>query len=108
MHFGRPWYDKPRLFLNEADFLNVDHNGYRIIGNTIRHREGGVETRLTKENGHLVFENDNAIVVMKTDYSVEAMTLKQPFEGALSMREAAAMRVVLEGISESLPHLTIE
>jgi putative selenate reductase len=108
MHFGRPWYDKPRLFLNEGDFLNVDHNGYRIQGNIIRHREGGVETRLTKRNGHLVFENDYATVVMKSDYTVESMALKQPFEGTLSMREAAAMRVVLEGISESLPHLVIE
>jgi putative selenate reductase len=113
MHFGRPWYDKPRLFLNEGDFLNVDHNGYRIQGNTIRHRESGVETRLSKENGHgrdarLVYESDYAAVVMKPDYSIESMTLKQPFEGTLSMREAAAMRVVLEGISESLPHLMIE
>ena len=113
MHSGRPWYDKPRLFLNESDFLNVDHNGYRIEDGadgalTIRHRENGKEARLTRHNGSLVFENDLATVTMRTDYRVESMTLKQPFEGTLSMREAAAMRVVLEGISESLPHLVIE
>jgi hypothetical protein len=55
-----------------------------------------------------VYENDRATVLMKSHYSVESMTLKQPFEGTLSMREAAAMHVVLKGISESLPHLVIE
>lgn len=108
MHSGRPWYDKPRLFLNEADFLNVDHNGYRIQGNVIRHRENGVESRLTRENGHLVFDNDNVRATLGKDYMVQALELKQSFEGTISLREAAAMDVVLQGISESLPHLVIE
>jgi len=100
------------LFLNEGDFLNVDHNGYRIQGNTIRHRENGVESRLTQENGRLVFENDQVGVTLNPDYTIQSMNLKQPFdwpEGrTLSLREAAAMHVVLKGISESLPHLIIE
>ncbi len=113
MHSGRPWYDKPRLFLNESDFLNVDHNGYRIQGNLIRHRENGRETRLSRENGHMIFDTDHVRVTLAADYSVQSMTLKQPFDGAsagrtLSLREAAAMNVVLTGVSESLPHLVIE
>lgn len=108
MHEGRPWYDKPRLFLNEGDFVNVEHNGYRIQGDTIRHRENGYESRLTRQNGHLVFDNDQVSVTLGKDYAVQSMALKQPFEGTLSLREAAAMHVVLKGISESLPHLTLE
>ena len=30
VHHGQPWLDKPRLFLNEKDFLAEDHNAYRI------------------------------------------------------------------------------
>jgi putative selenate reductase len=113
MHSGQPWFDKPRLFLNEDDFLNVDHNGYRIQGGsrgelTIRHRESGQEARLAQENGHLAYDNDQVRVILGKDYTVQAMELKQPFEGRLSLREAAAMHVVLEGISESLPHLILE
>jgi hypothetical protein len=99
----------------------VDHNGYRIhVGprgeQTIRHRESGYESRLTVsadgEDGYMVFDNDNVRVTLGSDYTVQAMELKQPFdwpEGhTLSLREAAAMHVVLKGISESLPHLTLE
>ncbi len=101
MHEGRPWFDKPRLFLNEADFLTVDHNGYRIDGNTIRHRENGYEARLTREtvtarNGRLVYENDQVRVTLTADYhGAGAWNSSSPSKGRLSLREAAAMAVVL-------------
>ncbi len=111
MHEGRPWYDKPRLFLNEGDFLNVDHNGYRIDGRTrIRHRsENGDEVAADpRATGTWCSRTTRCAVTLGKDYAVQSMELKQPFEGTLSLREAAAMHVVLEGISESLPHLILE
>ncbi len=117
MHEGQPWYDKPRLFLNEDDFLNVDHNGYRIHAGVdgelmIRRRENGSESRLTRTNGHLVYDDDQVRVQLGRDYTVQAMELKQavawPEGHRLSLREAAAMDVVLKGLSESLPHLLVE
>jgi hypothetical protein len=42
---------------------------------------------------------------MGQDYAIAEMTLKQPFVGTLSLREAAEMKVVLEGVTGSLPFL---
>jgi hypothetical protein len=38
---------------------------------------------------------------------VREMRLKQPFAGAHSLRDAAEMLVVLEGVSASLPGLVL-
>ncbi len=39
-------------------------------------------------------------------FEVKEMVAKQPFAGALSLRDAAEMAVLLKGVSETLPHLT--
>ncbi len=49
VHHGQPWLDKPRLFLNEKDFLAEDHNAYRIVEGVIRHRDLGRESSLARE-----------------------------------------------------------
>jgi len=41
VHEGRPFHDKPRLFLNEADFAREEANAFRFEGGTLRRREGG-------------------------------------------------------------------
>ncbi len=47
VHQGKPYADKPRLFLQRADFQLEDDNAFYIEGNTIWRREAGQESRLT-------------------------------------------------------------
>ena len=110
VHHGQPWLDKPRLFLNEPDFLVADYNAYHIAGGAIRHRDAGREsslTRSTTENGHLVYDCPEVRVTLTPAFEVVEMAVKQPFTGALSLRDAAELAVILKGVSGSLPHLTI-
>lgn len=108
VHHGQPWLDKPRLFLNEKDFLAENHNAYRITDNLIRHRDMGRETQLTRENGHLVYECPEARVVLTPTFEIKEMAVKRPFAGSLSLRDAAEMAVILKGVTETLPHLLIQ
>lgn len=108
VHLGQPWLDKPRLFLNEKDFLDENHNAYRITGDLIRHRDMGRETQLTRENGHLVYECPEARVVLTPTFEIKEMAAKRPFVGSLSLRDAAEMAVILKGVTETLPHLLIQ
>ncbi len=107
VHQGQPWLDKPRLFLNEKDFLAEDHNAYRITDNLIRHRDQGRETSLAREDGHLIYECPEARVVLTPAFEVVEMTAKGPFAGSLSLRDAAELAVLLRGVTESLPQLLI-
>ena len=105
VHHGKPYSEKPRLFLQERDFALEEDNAFHIAGNTIRRRGRGVESRLSLEVGGMIFENAQVRVEMARDFGVTAMTLKQPFAGTLALREAAEMAVILEGVSASLPFL---
>ncbi len=107
VHHGRPWFDKPRLFLNEKDFLAEEHNAYRITGDIIRHHDMGRESQLTRMNGHLVYECPEARVTFTPTFEIKEMVAKGPFPGSLSLRDAAELAVLLKGVTETLPHLVV-
>jgi putative selenate reductase len=105
VHQGKPYTDKPRLFLDEGDFAQEADNAFFISGNTIRRREGGKETTCTLHNGSLVIEGDQFRATMSLDWKIRQAELKQAFEGTLSLVPAAEMRVLLDGATSSLEFL---
>jgi putative selenate reductase len=105
VHQGKPYADKPRLFLQEADFQLEDDNAFYVENDRIRRREGGREASLTAQNGALTFENSLVRLGLSPEFEVMEMTLKERFEGTLSLREAAEMGVLGRGIRDSLPFL---
>lgn len=107
VHQGKPYADKPRLFLDEAAFDRADENAFHIEGQTICRREGSQESQLTGRDGLLTFENAQVRVSLTPAFQVQQMTLKQPFEGTLSLKDAAEMALLLAGVSNSLPFLII-
>jgi putative selenate reductase len=107
VHHAKPYTDKPRLFLKEVDFVLEQDNAFLIEGDTIRRREGGQESRLVAQNGTLVYENDRARVTLTREFAVCDLALMQPFTGTLSLKPAAEMALVLQGVKESLPQLLV-
>ncbi|MFW6115800.1 MAG: FAD-dependent oxidoreductase, partial [Chloroflexota bacterium] len=109
VHDGRPFADKPRLFLNEDDFGRETDNAFYIEraerGWVIRRREGGEESRLTLEAGEggVTFENRWLSVQVGPGSAMRSMTLKEGFEGVFSLSHAAEMVVILEGVLRTLP-----
>ncbi|MBC8248368.1 MAG: hypothetical protein H8E90_01715, partial [Anaerolineales bacterium] len=112
---GKPYLDKPRLFLREDDFELEEDNAFYVErgtkGWTIRRREGGKEARLSVENGghEALFENDLLkIAISLTDFQIRAMEMKKDFQGEFSLAGAAEMYVILQGLSTSLSFLPFE
>jgi len=111
VHDGKPYLDKPRLFLREDDFELEEDNAFYVErgaeGWSIRRREGGKEARLSVENGGEVnFENDLLrMAISPIDFQIKTMELEEEFEGAFSLTEAAEMYVILKGLSVSLAFL---
>jgi putative selenate reductase len=111
VHMGRPFAEKPRLFLGEEDFVKAQSNAFRIDmdapdGPTIRRRENGRESRLAM-NGQLIYENDCVRVTMTHDFDVREVFVKSAFEGPMSLKDAAEMAVIFKGILETLPQYAI-
>ena len=105
VHQGRPYADKPRLFLREADFRLEEDNAFLIADHTIRRREKGQEARLRMQDGAFIYENEWVRVSLSENWEIRRSELKKVFEGVLSLQEAAEMAVLLKGIAASLSFL---
>jgi putative selenate reductase len=105
VHQGKPYADKPRLFLKEADFLQEDDNAFFIAGSTIHRREGGQGAALTMGNETSVFEDSEVRIQFSPQFEIRAMTLKEAFGGTRSLKGAAEMALILNGILASAAFL---
>jgi putative selenate reductase len=111
VHQGDPYRDKPRLFLNLADFEARLDDAFRILkqdgGWMIQRRVDG-ETHqlwLADGDGSMGFEDGSLRATLSPGLEVESMDLKEPFTGTRSLVEAAEMAVILKGVTASLPFL---
>ena len=113
VHQGRPFADKPRLFLNRCDFRLQDDNAFCIEKAedrwVIRRRDGGEESSLTLqgEDPGMAFEDRWLKLRLSPDSEVRSMTLKESFEGMFSLRSVAEMSVILEGVLRTLPFVVV-
>jgi len=115
LHDGKPYQDKPRLFLQASVFAQASDNAFYVTQNrrgwTIRKREDGQEAWLSAPSraGDLVFENDLLrLVISPAAFQVQAMELKRAFPGEFSLARPAAMYLLLQGVTTSLPFLPFE
>ena len=107
VHQGKPYTDKPRLFLTRQGFELENDNAWFIEESSIWRREGGQESRLSFENGSITFENDNVRIGLSASFEAGELSMKEAFDGELSLREAAEMYVVLQGITTSASFLLV-
>ncbi|HUW12933.1 MAG TPA: FAD-dependent oxidoreductase, partial [Anaerolineae bacterium] len=105
VHQGKPYLDKPRLFLDRTDYEREEDNGWHIEGNTIWRREAGRESKLSSTEGTMVFENAQIRAVLAADFALEELETKAGCEESQSLRGAAEMALVLEGVTGSLQFL---
>ncbi|MGD8792377.1 MAG: putative selenate reductase subunit YgfK [Anaerolineae bacterium] len=109
VHQGKPYADKPRLFLDEGDFQAEDDNAFYIEGPAeaaiLRRREDGREARLAVENGSFLFEDDRVRVRLSGNWETGKLVLKEAFEGEVSLKAAAEMGAILKGVTGSLAFL---
>jgi len=107
VHHGKPYMDKPRLFLRRGDFEREDNNAFYIEDNTILRREGGRESKLAMGQDGVVFSNYLVRIHLSPTFKMKEMNLKRPFGGTLSLREAAEMALIFKGIRTSLLFLPL-
>ena len=105
VHDGKPYLDKPRLFLNEVNFQQEDENAFYVRGNEIRARHAGSEARLVINGDNLLYEDEHVQLALSPRPAIESMRLKKAFDGRLSLLHVATMSVILRGIRGSLPFL---
>jgi putative selenate reductase len=111
---GRPYVDKPRLYLDAADFEAEVTNAFRILDpDRIEGRFEGATHRLAvgrgEAEGRLLYEAPGlrAVLDRSTFAVLEASAEADTAGGTRSLAPAATMATLLDGIAGSLPHLPV-
>jgi putative selenate reductase len=109
---GRPYRDKPRLYVDAADFAAEADNAYRLLGEgVIEGRFAGATHRLTATEGVIAYEAPGlrATLDRATFAVLEAAPTADGDDGAdddaISLRPAAVLATLLGGIVGSAAHL---
>jgi putative selenate reductase len=109
VHEGKPYTDKPRLFLEKSDFDLEDDNAFYIEGEAgdgaIWRRERGQESRLRIQGSSLLFDDARVDIKLSPELAILEMNLKGAFEGSFSLKDVAEMAVIFDGITVSVPFM---
>ena len=106
-HDGKPYLDKPRLFLRRKDYAAESDNALFVEEGAIHRRENGRETRLERTASGFVYDTPDVRVRLTPDFTVEATEAKAPSDGPISLRSAVVMAVLFVGITETAAYLPI-
>ncbi len=104
---GTPYRDKPRLYLDRADFEAQASNAYMLLGDGVLEARFGGRTHRISVNGRIEYTAPGfqAVLDCGTFALVEATPTGAAEEEALSLGPAAIMATLLAGITGSLPHV---
>ncbi len=109
---GRPYVDKPRLYLDRADFEAQASNAFMLLGDgVIEGRFDGATHRLASPrpgaaDGRVEYEARGFRAMLDRDFAVLAATAAGAADGEpLSLEPAAVMATLLAGVTGSLPHI---
>ncbi len=98
VHQGRPYVEKPRAFLREADFLAEGGNAVFVEGDTVRWLDGGREVRV-RVGDAIVYEDGRVQVKLTEEFEVIEARLIEAFDGELALTEAFRLTAVQRAVS---------
>jgi NADPH-dependent glutamate synthase beta subunit-like oxidoreductase len=105
---GSPWRDKPRLYLDRADFEAEESNAFLLLGaNAMEGRFEGATHRIDLD-GSIRYRSPalTARLDPSTLAVIEAAAVGPAANSIVSLEPAAVMTTILSGLSRSRPHLS--
>lgn len=108
VHQGKPYRDKPRLFLDSKTFEVETDNAYWIHADGISSRAAGATTKLrAAPGGQWIYETPDARLTLDSDFAVIESQVSATSAGTISLRPAVEMALLLSAIRSDcqyLPH----
>ncbi len=104
---GKPYLDKPRLYLDRADFEAQASNAYMLLGDGVMEArfEGRTHRIAVGERIEYTAPSFRAVLERETFALLELETTGPVAGESVSLEPAAIMATVLAGVTGSLPHI---
>ena len=107
---GAPYRDKPRLFLDRADFLAQESNAFMVLGDGLMEgRFAGETHRIAVDGGRIDYRAPAFSAALEpASLALIEATPNGVGEGdELSLEPAALMATLLAGLRRSMPHIPV-
>jgi putative selenate reductase len=106
---GSPFRDKPRLYLDRADFMAQETNAFMELGDGVMEGRFGGQTHRISVHGRIDYRAPTFRAVLEpASLGLIEATPTGAAEGeALSLEPAAVMATLLAGLSRSMPHIPV-
>ncbi len=99
VHQGRPYRDKPRLFLDPVGFEAETENAYWIDGDAISRRDQGATSKLTPTPGSgWIYETASLQLTLAADFSLLDSKVHGAGNEPISLRPAVEMATILRAV----------
>ncbi len=99
VHEGRPYRDKPRLFLRNEGFEAEDENAYWMKGESLSSRVDGETTTLTRvPQGGWVYTTPYLELQLDDDFAVMHATVSASAQGEVSLQPIIEMACLYKAI----------
>ncbi|MGO9180392.1 MAG: putative selenate reductase subunit YgfK [Candidatus Limnocylindrales bacterium] len=104
---GKPYVDKPRLYLDRADFEAQASNAFMLLGDGTMEARFDGRTHRISVNGRIEYTAPGFRAVLERDtFALGEATPTGAADGELlSLQPAAVMATLLTGVTGSLPHI---
>ena len=104
---GKPYVDKPRLYLDRADFEAQQSNAYMLLGDGVIEARVDGETHRVRLNGRIEYSAPgfSAVLDRETFAVLESTVTGAPEGSSPSLEPAAVMATLVAGVTGSLPHI---
>jgi putative selenate reductase len=104
---GKPFRDKPRLYLDRTDFEAQTSNAFMFLGDGVLEARFDGETHRISVHGRIEYTTARFRAVLDRDTFalVEATPTGAADGECLSLQPAAVMATLLAGVTGSLPHI---
>jgi putative selenate reductase len=104
---GTPYLDKPRLYLDRADFEAQASNAFMLLGDGAMEARFAGQTHRIRVNGRIEYEAPafRATLERDTFALIEATPTGAADGEALAIEPAAVMAALLAGVTGSMPHI---
>jgi putative selenate reductase len=106
---GAPFRDKPRLYLDRADFEAQAANAFMLLDGGVMEGRFDGQTHRIRANGRIAYEAPtfHAVLDPSTLDVIEATPIGVSEGQELSLEPAAMMATLLAGLRQSMPHIPV-
>jgi putative selenate reductase len=101
---GRPYVDKPRLYLNREEFEAEEDNAFMVFSDSSVESRIGGETHRLEVNGSIEYIAPGFRVKLEPD---TFDLIETDANGELSLAPAATMYTLMKGIKDSMPQIPL-